>query len=136
MNAQSVTVHLPSDILLRLRKQARAMQHSIDEEIKEALLDYWSENSPWSENSDEESDLFVIEENTFRANHKVWWEQYANQYVALLGTELVDHDPDLESLTQRLYKRYGDQPIWVAPVRENPVEEWAMRSPRFQHPTS
>lgn len=135
MNAQPVTVHLPGYILQRLQKQAHIMQHSIDDEIAEALLEYWSDDSALLKNANEENDLFVVEEATFRTNHTIWLEQYANQYVAIMGSELVDHDSELASLTQRLYNRFGDQPIWIAPMKENPMEEWVMRSPRFQHPT-
>lgn len=136
MNAQSVTVHLPGDILQRLQKQANAMQHSIDEKITEALLEYWSDSSRWVETTDQDNDLFRVEEATFRTHHKIWLKEYADQYIAVLGSELVDHDSDLASLTQRLYNRFGDQPIWIAPLQENPVEEWAMRSPRIKQSIS
>ena len=75
--------------------------------------------------------ILAQEEDAFVKMHPMLCQQYMGEYVAVYGAELVDHDVDLASLTLRIYERFGDQPVWIAPVRQQPVEEWRVRSPRL-----
>lgn len=91
------------------------------------LDDYGGTHIP----KDKKVRILAQEEDAFIKMHPMLRQQYMDEYVAVYGTELVDHDMDLASLTLRMYERFGDQPVWIAPVRRQPVEEWQMRSPRL-----
>ena len=80
--------------------------------------------------------ILAQEENAFIEMHAMLCQNYMGEYVAVHGSEMVDHDADLESLTLRIYERFNDQPVWIAPVRQQPVEEWRMRSPRLNRQTA
>ncbi len=80
--------------------------------------------------------ILAREEDAFIKMHSILCQNYLNQYVAIHGSEMVDHDADLELLTLRMYERFSDQPVWIAPVRQQPVEEWHMRSPRLDRSVS
>lgn len=45
MNAQPVTVYLPSPLYQRLQKRAHTMQHSVEEEINQVLVNHLNEES-------------------------------------------------------------------------------------------
>jgi len=91
------------------------------------LDDYGGTQTPKSKNAP----VLEQEEAAFIEMHAMLCQKYMGEYVAIHGTEMVDHDADLESLTLRMYERFGDQPVWIAPVHQQPVEEWRMRSPRL-----
>ena len=42
--------------------------------------------------------------------------QYQGQYVAVHQGQVVDHDPDVVRLEQRVAERWGEVPILIAPV--------------------
>lgn len=44
----------------------------------------------------------------FRKNMVRFRKRYPNEFVAVRKKRLVDHDPDLQSLIQRLTKEYKD----------------------------
>ena len=85
---------------------------------------------------DKKARILAQEEDAFIKMHAVLCQDYMGEYVAVHGSEMVDHDSDLESLTLRMYERFNDQPVWIAPVRQQPVEEWHMRSPRLNRQTA
>jgi hypothetical protein len=80
---------------------------------------------------EDDSTILAEEEATFIRMHPKLWAKYPGEYVAILGDKLVDHDADLNALSERIDARFGNIPIWVSPVRKNPIEEWVFRSPRF-----
>jgi hypothetical protein len=45
---------------------------------------------------------------------------------------VVDHDVDDVALSLRIYRRYPHAFVWIAPVTSQPIEEWVVRSPRFE----
>ncbi len=124
-----ITLTIPDDLYQRAQRVAQTHQRNVTQILAEfAIL---GEPAFADENPFDNVTLLVQEEAAFLAQHTLLQQQYAGEYVAILGQELVDHDPDLEALSQRLHKRFGNTPLWVAPVKENPVEEWVFRSPRL-----
>jgi hypothetical protein len=71
------------------------------------------------------------EEATFLKMHSGLKEKYFGEYVTIYKQELIDHDASLDALSDRIYKRFGNIPVWISKVKENPVEEWIFRSPQF-----
>ena len=52
---------------------------------------------------------------------------YLNHYVAIYRGELVDHDPDVSQLEQRVRKRFWLLPVLIAPVKPNFKQELRWR---------
>ncbi|RIK35790.1 MAG: hypothetical protein DCC55_29230 [Chloroflexi bacterium] len=72
------------------------------------------------------------ERAAYIALHPMLLEKYPGEHVAIYGGALIDHDIDGVALSQRIYARFPDEFVWIAPVQEHPLEEWVVRSPRFE----
>ena len=46
--------------------------------------------------------------------------QYPSEYVAVHQGQVVDHDPDVVCLEQRIAERWGEVAILIAPVTDEP----------------
>ncbi len=55
---------------------------------------------------------------------------YPHEYVAIHQGEVVDHDADLRSLSQRVRQRFGNLPVLMASVDNPPPHDIHWRSPR------
>lgn len=56
---------------------------------------------------------------------------YADQFVAIHSSEMVDHDRDFQALHQRIRQQYGSRPVLIRKVGES-ERQWTFRSPRFE----
>ena len=70
----------------------------------------------------------------FRSKHTELRAQYPDEYVAMRNGQVLDHAPDARELYLRIKQRYGDEPILIAPVTEQPIQVFNMRSPRLVRP--
>ncbi len=57
--------------------------------------------------------------------------KYLGENVAIHEGQLVDHDPDAMALMGRVRKKFGTLPILITQVRDKPVQEFVIRSPRL-----
>lgn len=79
-----------------------------------------------------EDEAVTREREAYIALHPTLLKQYPNEHVAIYRGELVDHDIDALALSLRIYQRFPDQFVWIAPVKPQALEEWTVRSPRFE----
>jgi hypothetical protein len=79
-----------------------------------------------------EDEAVVREREAFISLHPTLLLQYPNEYVAIYQGQLVDHDPDGLALSLRVHQRFQDEFVWIAPLKAQALEEWVMRSPRFE----
>lgn len=49
-------------------------------------------------------------------------DRYSGQFVACHEGQIVDHDPDVEALTQRFFRTYGNVPVYITKVGAPPIE--------------
>jgi thymidylate kinase len=49
----------------------------------------------------------------FQSNYEELKKQYNNEYVAIDNQRLLDHNPDLERLIERIRREYGDLGAFV-----------------------
>ena len=47
--------------------------------------------------------------------------RYRGEYVALRGGRVVDHDKADEVLVERMFKKFGDAPFYIARVESRPT---------------
>lgn len=79
-----------------------------------------------------EHEVVVRERQAYIALHPTLLKNYPNQYVAIHNGQLVDHDPSGLALSLRIRQQFPNQFVWIAPVKAQAIEEWVMRSPRFE----
>ena len=63
--------------------------------------------------------LFTQEREFLEQNWKQFNAKYAGQYIAVLGTSVLDSDVDFSSLASRVYRRFGYRRIFM-PLRSWP----------------
>lgn len=69
------------------------------------------------------------ESSRFRSQHSALRAAYLGEYVAMRNGEVVDHAGDLNELYLRIRARFGDEPILIAPVTDESIPTYSMRSP-------
>jgi hypothetical protein len=82
--------------------------------------------------SDENEEAIEREQKAFVALHPHLLAQYPGEEIAIYQGQVVDHDIDGVALSSRIYKRFPNEFVWIAPVTANPIEEWRVYSPRFE----
>ncbi len=65
--------------------------------------------------------------------HPELLEKFAGEYVAIRKGEVVDHDPDLESIYLRIDGQYPDETILIKQVQPEVERIFTVRSPRVVH---
>ena len=70
------------------------------------------------------------EEDAYRAMHAELRSKYPDQYVAVFGGQVIDHDPDQLTLFRRVDERYPDALVLIRQVASEPEEVYTFRSPR------
>lgn len=52
----------------------------------------------------------------YRANHGRLLRRYRDQYVAIEGRKVIDHDRDFDALARRVFARLGNRPVFMPKV--------------------
>jgi hypothetical protein len=125
-----VTLTIPDPIYDKAKRIAQ--EQELD--VTEVLVEFTARGeNAFDGIMDDEDDSTILaeEEATFIRMHPELWEKYPGRYVAIYGDQLIDHDANLGALNKRIRQQFGDTPVWISPVRENPIEEWVFRSPHL-----
>jgi len=67
----------------------------------------------------------------FRSRHEELWPQYKGQFIAMREGEVLDSDADGGKLYSRLRERYGDLPVLIVEVTDEPEQLFTRLSHRF-----
>ena len=79
----------------------------------------------------EQRHRYLMEEmERFRSRHRELWMQYEGQYIAMRDGKVVDSDADGGQLFTRLRQRYGDLPILIVEVTDEPDQLFTRLSHR------
>jgi hypothetical protein len=73
---------------------------------------------------------FACERQAFWAMHAQLLPMYEGKYVAVLDGQVVDSDIDERALVQRVYQRFGYQPIYVQLVTSGSLPVYRLMSPQ------
>ena len=79
-----------------------------------------------------EDEAVMREREAYVALHPMLLQQYPNEHVAIHNGELIDHDKDGLALSLRVDQRFHNEFVWIAPLKAQALEEWVIRSPRFE----
>jgi hypothetical protein len=77
------------------------------------------------------STAVAAERDTFLCLHPELWAQYPEQYVAIHGGKLVDHDPDMGALLKRIDAQYPGTFVMMRQVRQEAEIVYQHRSVRW-----
>lgn len=69
----------------------------------------------------------------YDANRTRLLRRYENEFVAIAGRKVIDHDRDFERLAERVFRRFGVRPIFMPRVRRG-EDRARIRSPRVVRP--
>ena len=71
----------------------------------------------------EQRHRYLLDEmDRFRSRHDELWSQYEGQFIAMRDGELLDSDADGGRLYARLRERYGDLPVLIVEVTDEPEQ--------------
>lgn len=86
-----------------------------------------SDNTYWLE----QERKIAIEQQAYEEQHPRILAQYRGHYIAMHRGEIVDSDVDDRALSRRIRLRYGNTPVLITPVLDEPVQTFHVRSPRL-----
>lgn len=122
----------------RLYERASRLAQLRQQEVADAIADYLNDHLPATEIDIPATAIQTL--NTLRLEqekiayiklHPLLKEKYLGQHVAIYQGELIDHDRDYGMLYERIRQQYPREVIWLATVKEEPIETIHVRSPRF-----
>jgi Family of unknown function (DUF5678) len=73
---------------------------------------------------------FACERQAFWAMHAQLLSMYEGKYVAVLDGQVVDSDVDERALVQRVYQKFGYQPMYVQLVTSGSLPVYRLMSPQ------
>lgn len=88
---------------------------------------------PESVTSDPADEAVEREREAFIALHPMLLVKYPGEEVAIYGGQVVDHDKDGVALSSRIYQRFPNEFVWIAPVTDQPLEVRTVYSHRLEH---
>lgn len=129
MNAQA-TLTIPKPLYDRARLVAENQRRDVSEVVAEVLEQAFpplnSGLTPSMEGADMEREIAA-----FHRLHSWLLANFANEYAAIYQGELVDHDPDMTALLQRIDQRFPDEFVLMRPVLKEPDVVYQHRSVRW-----
>lgn len=66
-------------------------------------------------------DSLMADRLAFARQRTQLMRRYRDQYVALSGGRVVDHDKDDEALAARMFRKLGNAPFFLARLEEKPA---------------
>lgn len=117
------TVTLRPEVAEQVQSAADRRKMDLDE-----LVNDWLEEQLW-----EDWNRKIAEEmRRFLAQHQELLVQYRGKYIAMQDGIVLDNDPDLGVLHDRVREQYGDVPILMTLVSNEPIQTFRVRSPRLE----
>ena len=131
--AEQLTVTFSNRLSNRVRQVAEqrhedviALVETILEEALSARLNEmdWVDLCESDETVDRETQAYI-------QLHPFLLQNYFGKFVAVHGGKLIDHAEDFDTLYERIIAEYPDEFVWISEVKDEPIETFTVRSPRF-----
>ncbi len=116
-------IELSTRLLNPLQEVARQEEASV-EEIVERLIDRFLREHRHAR--------LLQEMERFRLHHERLQLQYQGQFIGMLDGQVLDSDTDGGVLHTRLVRQYGELPILIVEVTEQPEQEFKRLSRRLE----
>lgn len=125
--SQSITITLPDNVYRRVQNLAREAQWDVTELVAERVMDSFA---GYTFPVDPNRPKMLRERAAYEALHASLLPDYLGQYVAIYQGQLLDADPDVMALDERVRSQYPDEVIMVTKV-----EQETQRTLHFHSPT-
>ena len=116
------TVAIEPTLYQRVEQAALESQVSTGEMLTQALRRYLWEL---------DRRKITEESKVYRRRHAELKERYLGQYIAMHEGQVVDHDPDFQTLRQRVRQQFGRTAVMIALVEEAAEPELIRRGFRL-----
>jgi hypothetical protein len=118
---------IPADLIRETKALAARRGKTLSGFVAEALGRAINDTGADTEREvDLSSDMEWYERNRNRLTR-----DFLGQYVAIVEQQVVDHHDDFQTLAERVFKKYGDQSIFMPRVSSGPSPVH-VRSPRIR----
>ena len=117
-----IAIQRPS-LIKRIRHVARETNRNTTQLVEAAVQAYLDQL---------ERDNIHRETEAFWAMHAELVARYSGEYVAVHQGRVVDHDPDVTRLEQRVAERWGEAAVLIAPVTDAPRHDLTTTSFRLE----
>lgn len=121
-----IIIDLPDNIYRRIESMARQSQRDVNDVVAEVVA---RSVRPFPVNVNREA--MQRESAEFQRLHPALLREFADQYVAVLDGEVVDHDFDPVALLRRIRDDYPDRTVLRRKVDKMPEVTLHFRSPRI-----
>lgn len=91
----------------------------------------WKADHPSTPRWLEQRHLIEVEQRLYEKQHQQLLVEYAGQYIAMYHGEVVDSGADDAELSRRIRSRFGNAPVLITPVLDEPIQTFVVRSPRL-----
>ena len=115
-------IELSPRLLNPLQLLARQQEASV-EEIVEGLIDRFLREQRHAQ--------LLQEMARFRQQHSQLLPQFQGKYIGMLDGQVLDSDADGGALCTRLSRQYGELPILIVEVTDQPEQEFKRLSRRL-----
>ncbi|HRI55754.1 MAG: hypothetical protein IAE85_17705 [Anaerolinea sp.] len=105
-----------------LQLLAKRQEASIEEIIEEVIDRFLRE---------QRHAQLLQEMERFRQMHSELLPQFRGKYIGMLNGQVLDSDADGGMLHTRLARQYGDQPILIVEIKDQPEQEFKRLSRRL-----
>ena len=126
-------ITLPDETVEKLERVASHQGINATELLVKLVEEYLAENVlaqnlPHINNSQSKIEA---EQKQYAMQHSALFYTYKDQYIAMHEGHVVDHDSNRVTLSRRIRSRYGNTPVLITQVRDEPRLTIRMRSPRM-----
>jgi hypothetical protein len=121
-----VTLTIPDNIYQQAEYVAQTTNRPVTEVLTETIAKAFP---PLDINPDRPA--MEREVAAFEAMHASLWSQYPQQYVAIRGGKVIDHDADEATLVERIDSQYPETIILIRQVLPQLPRPLVFRSPRW-----
>lgn len=115
-------IEVSAELFRPLQQLAAERGESVGAIVEQLIVDYLRE---------QRHHYLLGEMERFRAHHSELHQQYAGSFVALRDGQVLDHDADGGTLYARLRRQYGDLPILIVEVTDQPEQVFTRLSKRL-----
>lgn len=115
-------IQLDSDLVTSLEEVTRQQGEKMEDVLAGLVQEYLRQVR---------RDKIRQEMKWYQTSHAALKESYPRQHVAIHEGQVVDHDPDVTLLAQRIRQHYGRIPILITQITDDPVPEFTIRHPRL-----
>lgn len=117
------SVPISDNLAQRLKFDADQENQSLGDLIEEIIEDHFYRRN--QEKIERESQAYEL-------LHPQLVQQHFGRWVAIHNGQLIDVDEDRTALYHRIRAKFGKTSVLLRQVREQPVEEICIRSPRIE----